>query len=299
MAAPVWPALTSWEVNSRAGRSGKNRKKILPPFSEMAIISPMKRTMPKLVVASRLLLPMITLAALAWLGGCGGNDKATPYSLKMEREKSRLFAYQPLPELMNMAQPPTGTAAGDAWDLFTKAYEEVKGNKEAEAKKSLKSILSQTNLETRFHLWAWTALRALGEQPEAALASKVQGVVVESPAGPSVDTYAVYADNTVRTITGDNLTVFEKLGPASKDLVKKMLGSGQAQLSSAVLVTNHPPLFKQESRLTILTYGGVYSMSDTGAKSKWKMPDDVTQNISQLTVTIMEEAAKAARRGTP
>ena len=247
------------------------------------------------VVRSRILPLVMVLAALSFLGGCGEREKAPTHSIRMERTRATFFTDQKLPDLMNMAQPPPGTPQGDAWDLFAKAFEDAKGGNAAEAKKSLKSILSQTNLDTRYHLWAWSALRSLGEEPDPALKGKVQGLVVEVPTGSGVDTCAVYADGGVHYLANtDILTEADKTGPQSSNLVKEMLAVGQAELGAAQAVTNHPPLLKQEARLTLLTFGGNYSLSENGPKkNKWKMPEKITQNMNQLSLSILDDISKA------
>lgn len=47
-------------------------------------------------------------------------------------------------------------------------------------------------------MWAWTALRALGERPSAMHEGEVLGVVVEVPVDEGVDVLAAYADGRVR-----------------------------------------------------------------------------------------------------
>jgi hypothetical protein len=266
----------------------------------------MKNVIPKLVGrSSPVAVGLGWCAALALGGlmcGCGSQKHAPLYSMRLERVKATLFADQKLQEVVNLPQPPPGTPQADNWDLLLKAVEDVQAGKAEQAKQGLRSLLTLTNLETRVRLWAWTALRGLGEGPDPALANKIQGLVVEVPAGTSVDTLAVYADTSIRYINNgtESVQVLEKPSRQTADVIKKMFTVGESLLASAPLMTNRPPLLAREKRLTLLTFGGNHAISEGGPRSgKWKLPDEIAGALEQLPLAIVQETAKPKPGGTP
>lgn len=65
-------------------------------------------------------------------------------------------------------------------------------------------VAQDAGAESRARLWAWHALRALGEKPSAVFSNEVLGVVVEVPIDDDgLDVLAVYADGASRYFTHD------------------------------------------------------------------------------------------------
>ena len=254
---------------------------------------------------ARALAGCAILAAAGLMCGCGGPKTAPLYSMRMERVKATLFADQKLPEVVNLPQPPPGTPQSENWDILLKAADDLQQGKADLAKQGLKTLLTLTNLETRVQLWAWAALRGMGEQPDPANADKIRGFVIEVPAGASVDTLAVYADTSIRFIANDTETVqvLEKPAKMTADSLKKLFTVAEAQLAAAPIVTNRPPLLIKERRLTLLTFGGNHAISEAGPRGgKWKLPEELAAAMEQLPLAIVQETAKpkpGAAPGTP
>src|SRR5262245_2222324 len=80
-----------------------------------------------------------------------------PPSANAEEYKNLLFVDQTLEELITRHNVPA--------DPFATAYQHVKEGKTDDAKKSLRQVLSDPKSEVREKLWAWRALRQLGEKP--------------------------------------------------------------------------------------------------------------------------------------
>jgi len=83
----------------------------------------------------------------------------------------------------------------------------ISGKKE-EAKSCLRSILDRPNLETRITLWVWSALRELGEDPDAKAAKEVLGAVLEMPMRGAYDTLAAYQDGSARYLNFSGAAIF-------------------------------------------------------------------------------------------
>lgn len=94
--------------------------------------------------------------------------------------------------------PSTGSPAGEPWASFVYARDAIKAGRRDDAVERLKSVLAQGGLESRHHLEAWEALRALGVRPSKDQAKRTLGVVVEVPIGEGFDLLAAYADHSAR-----------------------------------------------------------------------------------------------------
>jgi hypothetical protein len=102
--------------------------------------------------------------------------------------RQALFACQTMKQLLNSG-PFQGIAQASTLS--------EKGDK-AEARLRLHTLLSAPALETRIQLFAWSALRELGEQPNAKAGTEVLGVILEVPMRDGYDTLAAYQDGSAR-----------------------------------------------------------------------------------------------------
>jgi hypothetical protein len=75
-----------------------------------------------------------------------------------------------------------------------------------QARNHLHSLLAMPALATRMRLQAWACLRELGDQPPAADAALVQGVVVDFGGAAGLDTVAAYVDRSAHLIQHDRRT---------------------------------------------------------------------------------------------
>ena len=82
------------------------------------------------------------------------------------------------------------------------AFAQQQLGKGEEAKQTLRQLTGAADVEARIKLWAWTALRSLGEQPDQKTAAQVLGVVFEVPIPEQTgfDVLAAYADGSVHYI---------------------------------------------------------------------------------------------------
>jgi hypothetical protein len=180
--------------------------------------------------------------------------------------KELLFADDPLEksaELGRGEKPP----AESPFRGFAAAQSLVRAGKVEEAKKELRPLL--TNPETRIQLWAWRALRELGEKPDPQTGDPVRGVVCELSNEAGVGTLAVYADGRARWLGGQGaVTVWEAPGQdAGIDQgIRKLLGAGAPLVRSAPARDQHleSTLAKDHFRVSVLTYGGVHVVEAFG-----------------------------------
>jgi hypothetical protein len=177
-----------------------------------------------------------------------------------------LFADDPLEksaELGRGEKPP----AEALFRGFATARSQVRAGKVEEAKKDLRQLL--TNPETRIQLWAWRALRELGEKPDPNTSDRVQGVVCELSNEAGVGTLAVYADGRARWLGGQGaVTVWEAPGRNAEidQGIRKLLGAATPLVRSAPARDQHlaSALAKDRFRVSVLTFGGVHVVEAFG-----------------------------------
>src|SRR5690349_15588199 len=130
----------------------------------------------------------------------------TPYQM--------LFADQDLSEVLMEAEFPSGSkldaararmwegdveettalakGAEEPWASFVIAL--ARANAGGAPQPQLRAVAEDAFAEPRARLWAWTALRKLGEKPAPVFAQEVLGCVVEVPVDGGLDVLAAYSD---------------------------------------------------------------------------------------------------------
>ena len=158
-----------------------------------------------------------------------------PPSENADEYKNLLFVDQRLEELITRHNVPT--------DPFAKAYQYVKEGKTDDAKKSLRQILSDPVAEVREKLWAWRALRELGEKPPPSVANEVQGVVMEVPVDDRIDTLAAYSDGRARYLNPKGgLIVWEAMDENRlSTLAKSFINAAKPLVERAPISDKHQP----------------------------------------------------------
>jgi len=144
------------------------------------------------------------------------------------------------------------------FQTFADAVELAKAGKKEEAKSRLRSIPGVLNLKTRIQLWAWSALRELGEQPDAKSGTEVLGVVIEVPTRGAYDTLAGYQDGSARYLNFSGKAIFwDKPDVSIKLLCKRLIASTIPESSQAV-PRKDTALPKSGTQVTLLTRSGMY-----------------------------------------
>lgn len=201
-----------------------------------------------------------------------------------ERYKNLLFVDQSLEELVTQHQ--------SGYESFGTAYQQIcQGDTEA-AKQTLKVVLKDPSEEIRRHLWAWKALRDLGEVPPAEISSKVHGVVFEIPLAEWTDTLAVYSDGRVRYLNGQVGTSAPVIWEATDDpsirpLVAVVIEAAKSVIGQAAVVATHvTPSPTRQPRISVLTFGGIHSLDRDEFTSH--ITDPVLSCGTHVFVTLME-----------
>jgi hypothetical protein len=210
-----------------------------------------------------------------------GQSKADPSKLGSDADPIRhmLFASQSLKEQVRQTHldgtPGPFQSIADASAL-------VDAGKKAEAVSKLRSVLETPMLETRLQLWAWTALRELGEKPDPKFAFEVLGAIIEMPSGDGYDTLAAYVDGSARYLNFSGKGIF---WDAQDEAVKRLC---QALVDSTIPASNRAKprsslsLPKRGAQVTMLTRSGNFVITSP--------PQGVVDAGASLMIELMNRA---------
>jgi hypothetical protein len=203
-------------------------------------------------VTSLLAVLTITMTALF---------NSDPPKLGSEADPIRqgLFACQPMGVLVQRLKL---DGSPGPFQTFADAAALAREGKKEDAKSRLHSILAIPNLETRIQLWVWSALRELGEQPDAKSGKEVLGVVIEVPMRGEYDTLAGYQDGSARYLNFSGKAIFwDKPDGSIKLLCERLITSTVPEGSRAVL-RKDTVLPKSGTQITLLTRSGMYVIAN-------------------------------------
>jgi hypothetical protein len=243
---------------------------------------------------------IILLTCLACNSKPGVNNRAANPSASPASAsdfKSLFFADQSLQQVSELAKPSVPAVQNDPWSLFASALAASRQGKAEQAKTELKKILDIPNGEARVQLWAWKALRDLGEKPPAEIADEIQGVVCELHNDAGVGTIAAYVDGRARWQgAADKKIVWDA---ASTDaeidrLIYELLTASQPLITRAPLSEVHktPEPAAEHFRVSILTFGGIRTVEVFGPEIVEDHP------LAPVLVTSGNLVDALAKKGT-
>jgi hypothetical protein len=130
-----------------------------------------------------------------------------------------------------------------------------------EARRELHGILETAGLESRIYLWAWTALRELGEAPPPQTAREVLGVVIDVGLDLGLDTLAAYQDHSARYINqSGKIIIWDAPTPEMNSLIDALLEAARGIVMHTGPHNRPRPAApgKDNTLITILTPGGIH-----------------------------------------
>jgi hypothetical protein len=166
--------------------------------------------------------------------------------------KNLMFVDQTLEEIVKLYKVPDNP--------FIQASNYVNGGKPEDAKRILKQVLADPTAEVRTKLWAWNALRQLGEKPPPNMANEVQGMVMEVPVENWVDTLAAYSDGRARYLNGKGGAIVWEVPEETRisPLVGTLINAAKPLVEKSPVYSKHQPTKGDVVRISILTYGGIH-----------------------------------------
>lgn len=224
----------------------------------------------KLLGVLLLVLLLLVLASLACNSKPAANNTPASQNASSSTDfKSLFFADQSLPQVTEMAKPGAPGGTNDPWSLFASALAASRKGNADQAKTDLKKILDIPDGESRVQLWAWKALRDLGEKPPAEIADQIQGVVCELHNDAGVGTIAAYVDGRARWQSGpDKMMVWDAAGTdiAIDRLIYDLVKASEPLVNGAPLSEVHktPEPTAEHFRVSILTFAGIRTVEVFG-----------------------------------
>jgi hypothetical protein len=160
-----------------------------------------------------------------------------------------------------MAGHAAGSSSEGALSLFATANQAVVGGDRQAAIAALEKVLGMPALETRFYLQAWCSLRLLDLLPPQAIATRIQGVIVEVGLQEGLDIVAAYADHSARYFNYAGGGIILESGDSEiGGLIEELLECGQKIVDHTGTWngTRPPAPGKDMVRINTLTFGGLH-----------------------------------------
>jgi hypothetical protein len=152
------------------------------------------------------------------------------------------------------------------------------------AKRTLQTLAEDPQEDTRARLWAFNALRKMGERPSPLYASEPLGFVIEVPVDGAADVMAAYADGRTRMMGhAGNLIIREPEDPPSPSVLDLV---GKASALMSIPPAPREPIDLGVIRMSALSALGIHKI-DLG----WKDVDPPSQwaDLFQAAVKVLEE----------
>ena len=212
--------------------------------------------------------------------------------------KALFFADQTLQQISEMAKPTGPAGPNDPWSLFASALAASRQGNADQAKNDLKKILDIPDGESRVQLWAWRALRDLGETPPADIADQIQGVVCELHNQAGVGTIAAYVDGRARWHGGqDKMIVWDATGTdaAIDRNIYDLLKAAEPLVNGAPLSNEHktPEPAAEHFRVSILTFGGIRTVEVFGPEI---VEDHPVAPVLENSVKLLDALNKKSQK---
>lgn len=116
------------------------------------------------------------------------------------------------------------------WTSLRDAAHAIKSGDRARATALLRGVATDSSLEARQRLEAWTALRALGVAPSASEGARLEGVVVDVIFATGHETLAAYADKSAVYINYTGKAIYVAPGAALGPDIDAVLAAGRTAL---------------------------------------------------------------------
>lgn len=145
---------------------------------------------------------------------------------------------------------------GEPWSSFIVSEARIRGG--LGAKRTLLAIAEDPTFETRARLWAWTALRRIGEKPSAFHAGEVLGFVVEVPMGGRRDVLAAYADGSARFLGFAGQVIAREANGNIDATTDALLVEARVLLKVPAAPRQSAPLPPDRVRMTAISANGTH-----------------------------------------
>lgn len=194
-------------------------------------------------------------------------------------EKCKQNAFQ---EAYDILQAAPEKNRADPYRTLALAYTQQRLDMVAESKQTLRQLTERSDVDSRVRLWAWKALRNMGEQPDENTMYQVLGVVIEVqlPEKGGVDVLGAYSDGRVRYINySGKIIVSESIEGEIPESAKKVTRTAQTTARDFPPGQSGLPITAGNIRISLLTPGGIRVLEDSAIRVAQK-----TSNMSSVYI---------------
>ena len=178
------------------------------------------------------------------------------------------------------------------WSQFEDAWNLVQAGKKDSAKKRLKAMADDKDAESRVALWAWNALREIGEPAPVPV---VLGMVLEVPQAKGSDYLAVYADKRARYVNAlSGGAIWEKREATADRLIEGIISASQQYVFNHKLPVGRRTSPTQQVRFSFLTTAGVMPIEESFDKldANGSALRDIFTLSTQMLAYLIEASSK-------
>lgn len=200
---------------------------------------------------------------------------------------SRELLYGDVP-LARWAQIGTGIP----WAMLGEAADNIESGRLPHAAELLLAVARNPKLEARQRLEAWTALRSISAVPAPAVATMLEGVVVDVVLPRGRDSLAVYRDPSAVYIDFSGTVKYAKNEPRYQQLLLAVLSAGHELLPNVTPWNGaRPPVPDTHgtARVSLLTAAGL-SMGQ--GQMNTLMTDPLGGPVLNAAVALLQALAK-------
>jgi len=153
-----------------------------------------------------------------------------------------------------------GNAATEPWRSFDHAAASIDRQDRGAAIQAFEGILTQSDLESRHYLQAWTSLRQLGIQAPGSQAKHLYGIVLDLPVSGGLDTLAAYEDRGARYFNfSGKAVIWDRPNPSLDGEIEGLLAASRELLGKIGPWEGvRPPLPHGLARISLLTPSGLH-----------------------------------------
>jgi hypothetical protein len=162
--------------------------------------------------------------------------------------------------------------------------------REDDARQTLQSLTSANDVDSRIQLWAWLALRALGEQLDPNIIYRTLGVIiqVQIPEQNAVEVLAAYLDGRVRHVTiNGQLVVWDRTEGDISDMARSVVYTAQAVARDFPSELQREPLKEDGVRISLLTVGGIRVLEEQSSRIKTSVMFPVFESGTALLEKLL------------
>ncbi len=212
------------------------------------------------------------------------NDQILRQAIRNFQQDAFLEGCRLLQSTINQSQP-------EPLRILAIVLAHIRLGKVTKARQILRDVTLIPEFGSQVQLWAWTALRWMGEEINERTAQQVLGVILEIPAQQGVNMLTAYLDGRASYISPDNKIMnWGSTQGKICDLAHGVIQAAQSISGDISLERKRLPIQKGQIRISVLTCGGirVHEERENDAKTKQSKAFPIFIASSSLLAALTE-----------